>query len=108
MSIKKPKEQDILTQCLQWLRLHGCFVWRQNQGAFKVQDRFVRFSHQKGISDIIGMLPNGRFLAIECKQPSKKPTAVQADFLAEVKAKNGIAICVTSVDELATKVTPLL
>jgi len=31
--MKQLREADILRACLTWLRLHGVYCWRQNQGA---------------------------------------------------------------------------
>lgn len=70
------------------------------------QKQFVRFCYRTGISDIIGMMPKkygGRFMAIECKMPGKKPTLLQAEFLAMVDAMGGFACWVTSVQELQQK-----
>ena len=107
MAIRKPREQDLVNLCLQWLRLNRCMVWRQNQGGMTIsgpgKSRFMRFCHQDGISDIVGLLPTGRFLAVECKQPGKKPTDHQAEFLREVNATGGLAVCVTNLRELATQ-----
>jgi len=107
MNLKKRTEQDLVNECLTWLKLHNCMVWRQNQGAVTINGagpkRFVRFSHRKGISDIIGLLPDGRFLAVECKLPGKRKnlTTDQAQFIDEVNAMHGVAVCVTSVVELS-------
>ncbi|VTS06503.1 hypothetical protein [Tuwongella immobilis] len=63
-------EQDLVNQLIAYLRLKRCFVWRQNQGGMRDRtNRFVRFCSQSGISDIIGMLPDGRFLAIQRAEP---------------------------------------
>lgn len=47
-----------------------------------------------GISDRIAVLPNGKFLAIECKAPGKKPTKLQEEFLRGVAKNNGIALVI--------------
>jgi hypothetical protein len=31
--MKDVRETDTVRACLTWLRLHGVFCWRQNQGA---------------------------------------------------------------------------
>lgn len=97
-------EGDIIKVCLQWLTLHSCFVWRQNQGAFsgeyKGRKRFVRFSGADGIADIIGLTREGRFLAIEVKQPGKKARPNQEQFLESVRRHGGIAGVVHDLDEL--------
>lgn len=100
MSIKVPREQDLPKACLVWLHLHGFHVWRQNAGGMKVGKRFVRFSHQPGISDIIGWTKTGRFLAIETKRRGQKPTQVQRDFLDALNRAGGVGLVVHSLDEL--------
>jgi len=98
--LPKPKERDILNGCLAVLRLRGIFHFRQNVGGAEVQSgHFIRFG-VKGCSDILGCLPDGRFLAIEVKRPGKKPTADQSDFLQSITNHGGLAIVVHSVDEL--------
>jgi hypothetical protein len=47
-----------------------------------------------GVSDRIAVLPNGKFLAVECKAPGKKPTALQDRFLANVRLNRGFAFVV--------------
>lgn len=97
-------EQDIVNAILQYLQLNRCLVWRQNQGGMKAsyngKTRFVRFSRVSGISDIIGMTANGRFLALEVKKPGKKPEPHQQEFLERVRAHGGIAECVHSIEEV--------
>lgn len=44
-----------------------------------------------GISDITGMLKDGRFFAIEVKKPGSKPTEVQQDYINKVNEFNGVA-----------------
>jgi hypothetical protein len=61
----------------------------------------------RGVSDIIGII-NGKFFACECKVPGKKPSKDQADFLAEVARKGGIACWVTSVEELEQDLNEVL
>ena len=47
-----------------------------------------------GISDRLACLPNGKFLAIECKAPGKKPTPLQDQFLMRVQSLHGFAFVV--------------
>jgi hypothetical protein len=55
---------------------------------------------RKGVSDILGVLPGGRALAVEVKRPGGKPTPSQADFLREVSQAGGLALVITSVEEI--------
>jgi len=61
--------------------------------------RLVRFGFP-GLSDIIGQLADGRFLAVEVKRPGKNPTETQKAFLDRVAKYSGVAYTVHSVDEL--------
>lgn len=47
-----------------------------------------------GISDRIAVLPSGKFMAIECKAPGKKPTKLQERFLCAVQDSNGFGFVV--------------
>jgi len=102
---KDQREADILRDCLTWLRLHGVFCWRQNQGAITGQYHgkrpFLRFTSLDRVSDILGVLrPQGLLLAIEVKRPGRRPTPKQEAFLATVRDHGGIGACVQSVAEL--------
>lgn len=96
-------ENLIQKQCLQWLSLKGVFAWRQNTGSFRAEHkgkkRFVRFSHP-GISDILGICGDGRFLAIEVKRADGKLSDDQKAFLDNVTKEGGIALVVRSLDDL--------
>jgi hypothetical protein len=98
------KEQDLLKSCLRYLELRGFLCWRQNQGAiageYKGKRRFVKFTTAKGISDIIGILPGGRFLAVECKIRPNKPTFDQECFLEQIRKAGGLAVVVYEVTDL--------
>lgn len=103
--MREQKEADILRECLFWLKLHGAFCWRQNQGAISGEHngkrRFLRFTSMEGVSDILGVLkPSGRLLAVECKRPGKHPTVEQAAFLEMIRQFGGVAFCAHGIDEL--------
>lgn len=103
--VERAREADVLHACLDLLRLRGVVAWRQNQGAMKQagrngRERFIRFAGIRGISDIIGVLPDGRFLAIECKRPGQRPTPDQLAFLEAVNRAGGLGIVVYDVAEL--------
>ena len=93
-----PLEKEIQKQILAALEIAGIFCWRQNQGTVahaktnRHARRFVRFTSKKGVSDIIGCLPDGKFLAIEVKRPGGKLTADQEGFLQDVEAHGGVVV----------------
>lgn len=99
----KVSEAKVLSSCLTFLRLHRIYAWRNNTGACKAGQRLVFFG-RKGSSDIIGIAPDGRFLAIECKRPQGGTVSnEQSKFLSEIAQRGGVAIVVHSTEELAIK-----
>ncbi len=86
------KEQQLVNGLIAYLKLKGHYVWRQNTGSMTTKEgRFVKFGH-KGISDILGIASDGKFIAVECKIGNNKPTEFQKDFLKEVEDRGGYAI----------------
>ena len=77
----KDNEQALVRAAVEYLLIRGIPCWRQNTGAVKSGNRFVRFGF-RGVSDILGCLPPaGRFLAVECKMPGRKATDDQLAFM---------------------------
>ncbi len=101
-TIPKQNETALVKACLQYLNMvAGALARRNNTG--KLIDRTgrpVTFGLGVGSSDIIGCLPGGRYLAVECKIGKNKLTLNQKLFLESVKAAGGLALCVWSLPEL--------
>ena len=97
------KEDVVLKGCLEYLKATGYFVWRNNVCCAKIGKRYMRFG-LAGSSDIIGIMPDGRFLAVECKREKGGVlTERQISFLTKINLNGGVGICVKSVEELITK-----
>lgn len=103
---RKPRspESAVLRACLDYLAVRGIMAWRNNSGLAMMRGRGgkpqpVRFG-KKGSSDILGVLPGGRLLAVECKASDGKPTDEQIAFLDRVRAAGGVAILARSLDDL--------
>ena len=93
-------EKYVLGGCIRVLKRHGCFCWRQNTGAFKVDNRFFR-SSIAGVSDIIGVLPDGHFISVECKrEKGGRVSMKQEQFIANVRGNSGYALVVHDETEL--------
>lgn len=77
-------------------------VWRQNSGTFQMKHgnktRYVRANTARGMSDIMGILKDGRTLAIEVKSRTGKIHAHQQDFLETIAAAGGIAFVARDVE----------
>ncbi len=95
------KEQDILKTILLGLNSYGRY-WRNNTGAVKTDDRYIRYGLCKGSSDIIGITDIdgiGVFTAFEVKTKRGKPTHEQVLFIGAIRSRGGIAGIVRSLDE---------
>jgi len=88
-------EADVLKQCMMEASRLGAIVWRNNTGAYKDKNRFIRYGLCEGSSDIIGIY-KGKFLAMEVKSALGQPTQKQLNFIKAVKSAGGIAGVVRS------------
>ena len=107
------QESDLQNQILDYLRREqalGRVVWfaRINGGAIKAGIRFIRYyllflrgkePTGKGKADLEGMLPGGRYFALEVKRPGRYATDEQREFLKTVGDGGGIAAVVCGLDD---------
>jgi hypothetical protein len=99
-AMKDPSEGHIKTDCLRYLKRRGFFVWNNPSGAVRITpDRWVSFG-MKGSSDIIGILPDGRFLAVEVKARHGRLSLEQTAFMEKVRGLGGVAVVARSFREL--------
>jgi len=92
-------ENGLKRAILSYLHFHKIPAWRINSGAVKIQNRYIRFS-VPGIADLIGVLPDGRFLAVETKSAGNTLTPAQKDFLETITKNNGVAIVAYSINDI--------
>lgn len=86
------REQDIQRLIMLALSEAGCLIFRNNVGVLKNAAGIpIRFGLAVGSSDLIGIDPGGRFLAVEIKTPTGKATPEQLRFIEAVRARGGIA-----------------
>ncbi len=96
----KSNEAALVKAVLGYLKLRGIFAWRCNSGMLRgAGGGPVRFGIP-GMSDVLGILPGGKFLAIECKVGKNKPTKAQQAFLELVKGYGGVAFVAYSLDDV--------
>ena len=103
---RQPSEADILRAILQLLRRHPkvALCWRQNSGTFQERNRdgsvrYIRANTQRGMSDIMGAMMDGRTLAIEVKSRTGRMRPGQEEFLASIRAAGGVAGVCRSVED---------
>ena len=95
------KEGKVKTECLEYLQLIGAFVWNNPTGAFQARpSEWIHFG-KTGSADIIGLLPGGRFIAVECKAANGRVSAGQREFLNTVTRLGGLAIVARSHADVA-------
>jgi hypothetical protein len=82
-------EARVKAGVLKYLKLRRIKAWSNPSGAVRIRPgKFMSFG-LKGSSDILGCLPNGRFLAVECKAKSGRLSPEQKQFLAEIRDLDG-------------------
>ena len=89
-------ESAVQSKILKYLKSRGIYVFK------------VISANKSGVPDIIGCLPDGRFLGIEVKTPKTKnnTSALQRHNLAAIEENGGLAMVawdVTMVDEFLAK-----
>ncbi|MBI4128625.1 MAG: VRR-NUC domain-containing protein [Parcubacteria group bacterium] len=97
-------EANLQRAILQLLALKQIPAWRVNTQGVPLhgpgrEGRF-RPSPNRGMADIIGILPDGRFFAIEVKSPRGKVTAEQEIFLGTIRAYGGSAIVARDIEKV--------
>ena len=103
---RQPSEAEILRAIMAMLRRHPkvALCWRQNSGTFQERNRdgttrYIRANTQRGMSDIMGALMDGRTLAIEVKSRTGRMRPGQEEFLASIRAAGGVAGVCRSVED---------
>lgn len=98
-------EADIQRQIMLALSEADCTIWRQNTGLAWVGDavmlangdvllkkpRRLHVGLCNGSSDLIGIMPDGRFLAAEVKSKTGRVSIDQERFVEVVKQRGGVA-----------------
>lgn len=94
-------ERNIQAQILMALSESGCLVWRQNTGAYvdPKTKMLIRYGLCVGSSDVIGLAPDGKFLAVEVKTKTGDVRKGQPEFIAAVRRAGGYAGIARSVED---------
>ena len=95
------KEQEIVKSIIEWLLWKGFYAFRVNAGMMFQEGRVFKGA-DRGVSDIIGISPSGRFIALEVKTAKriKNLSNPQSDFLEMIKKKKGISGVVSSIEDM--------
>lgn len=95
-------ERDVVKACISWLRRHRIFCNRHDCGGGYLGDSGAYATYGiKGAGDIIGLLPDGTHLEIECKAgKGGSLTKGQQKRMKDIKENNGIYLVVHGISEL--------
>lgn len=111
-------ERLVRNAIVDWLRMHRIMCWIfDSVGIFDPNKRvyLTRSSKYKikGLPDIHGILPGGRFLGVEVKQPDRVnakgqtvryyPSAEQKERIAEINAAGGLAFVARSIEDMESR-----
>ena len=98
-------EAAALVEVLKVLRNHPAVAWceRQNTGAARVGGRFIRFGW-RGCSDVLGMMRDGRLLAVECKAKGGRLRPEQKEFLSLVRRFGGVAFMARNANDVFSEI----
>ncbi len=110
---QKIKETDIVNQILAYLRINKVFCWRQGTGKFFSEYKGKRRAFSSGVPglpDIIGVLKNGRMLAIEAKIPKRKGNLSehQKEIIAILEKNNALVFVATGIDDVIEKMEGII
>ena len=113
MSKRVIPEKAIENHILRWLNMSGIFAWKnQSVGIYDPVKKIYRRSnnpyHIKGVSDILGILPDGRLLAIEVKSATGKASEEQKAFIDKVNGSGGVGFIARSLDQVIEYLRPYL
>lgn len=103
--MSKNQETNIQSAIMLALSEAGCTVWRNNTAGAWIgvpihtagnqvtltNAHMIKFGLCTGSSDIIGIAPDGRFLAVEVKTKTGRASKEQVQFIEAVRSRGGIA-----------------
>lgn len=95
-------ESALRDQIFSYLTRIGLLVWKDYQPNAKPGKGYSR--SKTSVADILGVMPDGQFLAVEVKKPDGKVSMGQWQWLERVRRSNGFVIVATSVADVQTQI----
>ncbi|MCP4596228.1 hypothetical protein [Neptuniibacter sp.] len=94
-------EREVVTDCIHWLTRYRIFANRHDVGAGNLGAGYATYGI-KGAGDIIGLLPDGTHLEIECKKGiGGRLSKGQQKRMEDIRRNNGIYLIIHGIPELA-------
>jgi hypothetical protein len=82
------------------LRARGCLVAVTDAGAAYRAGAFFGDAIPAGWPDITGLLPDGRFIGVECKAPGGRQSSAQKAMEQEIRSRHGIYVLAHEVEDV--------
>lgn len=102
-------ERAVQKAVVLWLKAHGALVAVTDAGAAYKAGAFFGDAIPRGWPDITGLLPDGRFIGVECKSPARpeqgrrggRQSKAQKHMEREIRARGGLYILARCVKDVA-------
>jgi hypothetical protein len=98
------KEADLLSYALTSLKRSGLVAWRCPNGpvmhSINGGQKVFKKSPIKGFPDIAGVMPNGKFFAIELKTPKGRLSPEQVEWITRLNMTGAMAIVLRTREEI--------
>jgi len=93
-------ERAVQKAVLLWLRAHGALVAVTDAGAPYRAGAFFGDAIPAGWPDVTGLLPDGRFIGVECKASGGRQSPAQKAMEQEIGRRNGIYVLAHGVEDV--------
>jgi len=108
----KRSENAVTNEILEWLAWKGIYAWKnKNIPTYDPKTKnFRRLGKYevRGVSDIIGIMKNGKILCIECKTGYNKASDVQKEFIKNINDSNGVAFVAYGIEDVEKHLTKII
>ena len=98
----KPKEHEIQTEIMNYLRAKNWMVFRMNSGAIRTERGGLVRMNPAGTSDVLA-IKNGKCTFIEVKRPGNKITRLQEMKMEELSSFGANCFVATSVESVIAR-----
>ena len=101
MSCKRRNPELAVQKAIaRWLRAYGALVAITDAGAAYKAGAFFGRALPPGWPDITALLPDGRFIGVECKSKRGRQSLAQTLMEREIRNRNGIYVLAYSVEDV--------
>ncbi|HUT56499.1 MAG TPA: VRR-NUC domain-containing protein [Phycisphaerae bacterium] len=98
-------ERAVQKAVLLWLRARGALVAVTDAGAAYRAGAFFGDAIPAGWPDVTGLLPDGRFIGVECKAPNGRQSPAQKAMEQEIRRRNGVYILARGVEDVQSEIS---